>query len=124
MVNVDFALETKRLEERNAAETEHGLLAESIALVAAIEAIGQRLVVGIIFRVMRIEEVDRNFMTLGARDHVPPRADAHGASFHRKPERDVNRLETRGGIPNDRRFGLAAGFIEVLAEVALPMQKA
>ena len=52
---------------RDAAEAEDRLLPQAVALVAAVELAGERAVLGVVFRQVGVEQVDRHVDRRGRR---------------------------------------------------------
>src|SRR5439155_20980335 len=110
-------------EHRRAPHAQYDLLRESIAAVAAIERVGQSAVRLAVLRQLRVEQIDRYFVSRDSAHAELPGANDDRAAFDRHRGADVRRLEDVLGTPDHRALGLPAGAVDVLLEVSLSVQQ-
>ena len=122
-VVVHIVGEAGGLEDRRAPDAEHHLLAEPVARVATVERVGEAAIeLGVLGQV-GVEEVDRHRVPVGAPHQIAPGAHVHLAPLDVQRRSRVHRLEELLRLPGDGRLALMALGIEVLVEVALPVEE-
>lgn len=111
----------ERAEHPHTADAENHLLAQPVAVVAAIEKMGERAIEVRIRRDVRVQQV-HGHDALGSLNDVPPAAKLYRSPFDE--DRDVRRLLDEEILhrPVDGILGLSAGRIEALAKVALAVE--
>jgi hypothetical protein len=119
----DACVIAQRLEQARTAHAQHDLLAQAIVLVAAVEGIGERAVPVAVFWQVRVEQEDRHFVSTHSLHHVLPRGHVHQSAFDGDHGTRVHRLQHLLGAPLHGRLSLDSGGVEVLHEVALPVQQ-
>ena len=120
---VDLGLDAERLQQRDAAEAEHGLLAEAVVGVAAVEVVGEAAVVGVVAFEVGVEQEDGDDVAGDAHDIEAPGADGDVAPLHGDRD-DLLRAGQQGlRRPGHVGLGLLADGVEVLAEVSAAMHQ-
>ncbi len=114
----------ERSQHAHAADPEQHLLAEPIAVVAAVEMVGQRPVLGRILGKVGVEEIDGHGVPGETLDVVHPGAQLDGAPLdsHRGPHRKL--LDGVVDRPHHGLLALTPLRVEALVEVALAVEQA
>ena len=121
---VDLGFAAECVEQRDAAEAEHGLLAEAVVGVAAVEVVGEAAVVEVVAFDVGVEQEDGDDVAGDAHDVEAPGADARILRPCMVSVMISLALGQRGlGRPGDVGLGLLAEVVEVLAEVAAAMHQ-
>jgi hypothetical protein len=107
------------LEQRGAAHPQYDLLAQPVARVAAVERVGERLVVLGVLGEARVEQEHRDYVAGHAPDLVAPRAHAHRPPLDLDHDGLGDRRERVLGAPRAGALALHAVRAELLGEVAL-----
>jgi len=115
---IDAGLTAQGVEKSDAAETEDGLLAETVVGVASVEVVGETAVPLVVAFNVGVEEEDGDDVAGNADDVEAPGADENRPALHGEGNDLVGTGEGRFGRPGNIGFGLLANIIEALAEVA------
>ena len=113
----------ERPEHPNAADAQHGFLAEPVVIVAAVEGIGEPPCLGVVLGEIGVEQQHGDDVAVEALDVVAPGTD------HDAPAVDVNLAagvefrEPSLGRPAHRVGVLTTVRVESLSEVALPVDE-
>jgi hypothetical protein len=111
-------LKAECAQQADAAETEHKLLLHSVRLVAAIEIMRQRTILGAVLVEIGVQQQDRNPLPVGGDMNVQPGAYPHRTPRNFDCDHCVNRHAVCCRVPPVGRLGLLAIGIDLLAEVA------
>ena len=117
---IGLDVEAERVQESHAADAEHDLLLETVGFVAAVEAIGDRAVGGIVVIEPCVEQEDRDRMSDRAGQHVQPRPYPNGTPFDPNGHHGVERYRPIRQIPRIGVIDLPAVAIDLLAQITLP----
>ena len=117
----DVVREPERLEQRVAAVTEHHLLREAVARVAAVERSHERTIFGRVAFEIGIEQIGRDDLSRHADDVVNPRADFDVPAFDLNDDGCGRALQALLGMPRVGELVLAAVRVDLLHEVAVTM---
>ena len=112
-----------RLEQARAPHAQHDLLAETVVLVAAVERVRQRAVPLLVLGQVRIEEEHGHLVVAHPLHGIPEGRHVHSASLDRHGGAAVHRLQHILRAPLHRCFCLVPLAVQVLLEVALPVQQ-
>ena len=118
---VDGRLIAECGEHAGAAHAEDGFLAEAVVAIAAVEAVGEIAVFGVIYVQVSVEQVDADLAAGYALDGVTEGADGDGTAFDLDGDPGLLGFRVERDVPGLGFFGLLAVGGEVLAEVAFPM---
>src|SRR5213078_1155744 len=114
---------TERTQHAHAADAEDHFLTKTVTRIAAVEVVGQTTILGGVLRQVRVEEQDRDDVSGNATHVVAPRAQLHVATLDRDGHARLEAHEPLGHRPVDWLFGLIAGWIEPLPEVAFAVHQ-
>jgi hypothetical protein len=112
-----------RLQQARAPHPEHDLLTQPIVLVATVERVGERLVPLRVLGELGVEEVHRHLVSAHSFHGELPGADVDLAALDRHGAAGVHRLELCLRRPVHGALALLARGVQVLLEIALPVQQ-
>jgi hypothetical protein len=118
-----FLIETEPAQYPQTADTQHRLLAQPIALVAAVKVIGQGAIVGSVFRQIGVQHHHRHDGAGDAGDGVQPGAhfDAAPLDFHF--DHRLGSMQEVLWRPQYRRFVLAALAVQPLVKMPVAVEQ-
>jgi hypothetical protein len=117
------AVVAQRPQHRHAAEAEHGLLAQPVARIAAVELSRKRRILGRVLRQVGVEHVDRHLVAADPTQPVQPRAQMHLASLQGQGHAFFEGRQEPLRLPLRRGFGLRSIRRNVLAKEPLAVQQ-
>jgi hypothetical protein len=121
VVNVDPV--AQRMHHANAAHAEHNLLLKAVVGVSAVEVVGEAAIPSGVAVHIRVEEVDRHYVSVAADEVITPRAHGNGTVLYGDGNPGGLFGAEVGWIPGLDILALHSGFIKVLPEVALAVQQ-
>jgi hypothetical protein len=114
---------TQRAQDGDPAHAQHDLLPQSIIRVAPVQVVREGPVPRVVVGNVRVQQVDRNRMSVQAGHHVTPRAHPHESALDLDRDGLGQRLQLLLRPPLVRRFRLVAPLVQALPEEPFPVKE-